>query len=255
MYNLAINTLRELLRNRILSVILLFACALIGFSIVLATLSLGESKRIIVDFGLSMIEIGGLIAVIFVGGQILFREIEGRTIYLILSKPIARKDYILGKFIGFWAVVLLIVGIQGLVLLGIMAFQSLAFDPLIFIALASIAVKLLLVFAIILFFSTFSSPLLSILFTLGVYISAHWITGVLDMAIRNGNTAMIYLSKFLMTIFPQFEALNSAKNTLGTPVALDASFYATNFGVAALFLVLTLIAASLIFEFKKFENA
>ncbi len=75
------------------------------------------------------------------------------------------------------------------------------------------------------------------------------------MAIRNGNTAMIYLSKFLMTIFPQFEALNSAKNTLGTPVALDASFYATNFGVAALFLVLTLIAASLIFEFKKFENA
>ncbi len=68
---------------------------------------------------------------------------------------------------------LLIVGIQGLVLLGIMAFQSLAFDPLIFIALASIAVKLLLVFAIILFFSTFSSPLLSILFTLGVYISAH----------------------------------------------------------------------------------
>lgn len=81
--------------------ILLFACVLIGFSLVLATLSLGEAKRIIVDFGLSMIEIGGLIAVIFVGGQILFREIEGRTIYLILSKPIARKDYILGKFIGF----------------------------------------------------------------------------------------------------------------------------------------------------------
>lgn len=101
MYNIAINTFRELLRNRILSVILLFACALIGFSLVLATLSLGETKRIIVDFGLSMIEIGGLIAVIFVGGQILFKEIEGKTIYLILSKPIARKDYILGKFFGF----------------------------------------------------------------------------------------------------------------------------------------------------------
>lgn len=150
---------------------------------------------------------------------------------------------------------LLIVAIQGGVLLGIMAFQSLAFDPLIFIAIASIAIKLLLVFAIILFFSTFSSPLLSILFTLGIYISAHSITGVLDMAIRNENNAMIYLSKFLMTVFPQFEALNSAKNTLGTPVALEASFYAINFGVAALFLVVVLIAASVIFEFKKFENA
>lgn len=48
-----------------------------------------------------MIELGGLVAVVFVGGQILFREIEGKTIYLILSKPIARRDYILGKFFGF----------------------------------------------------------------------------------------------------------------------------------------------------------
>lgn len=150
---------------------------------------------------------------------------------------------------------LLIVGIQGLVLLGIMAFQSLPLDPLIFIALISIAIKLLLVFAIILFFSTFSSPLLSILFTLGVYISAHSIAGVLDVAIRNENTVMIYLSKFLMTIFPQFEALNAAKNTLGTPVALDASFYAINFGLAGLFLIIILTATSMIFEFKKFENA
>ncbi len=99
MNNIAINTFRELLRNRILTVILLFACVLIGFSLVLASLSLGETKRLVVDFGLAMIEIGGLIAVIFVGGQILFKEIEGRTIYLILSKPIARKDYILGKFL------------------------------------------------------------------------------------------------------------------------------------------------------------
>lgn len=136
-----------------------------------------------------------------------------------------------------------------------MVFQSLALDLLVFVAVASIAMKLLLVFAIILFFSTFSSPLLSILFTLGVYISAHSVTGVLDMAIRNQNVAMISLSKFLMTVFPQFEALNVAKNTLGTPVALSSSFYGINFGLAGLYLVIILVATSLIFEFKKFENA
>lgn len=176
MNNIAINTFRELLRNRILTVILFFACALIGFSIVLASLSLGETKRIIIDFGLSMIEIGGLIAVIFVGGQILFKEIEGRTIYLILSKPIERKDYILGKFFGFGAIILLLVLLQGLVLTGLVIYQGIALDSLMFVAIAAIAMKLLLVFAIILFFSTFSSPLLSILFTLGVYISAHSIS-------------------------------------------------------------------------------
>lgn len=139
MNNIAINTFRELLRNRILTVILFFACALIGFSIVLASLSLGETKRIIIDFGLSMIEIGWLIAVIFVGGQILFKEIEGRTIYLILSKPIERKDYILGKFFGFGAIILLLVLLQGLVLTGLVIYQGIPLNSLMFVAIAAIA--------------------------------------------------------------------------------------------------------------------
>lgn len=123
------------------------------------------------------------------------------------------------------------------------------------VAIGAIAMKLLLVFAIILFFSTFSSPLLSILFTIGVYIASHSVTGVLDMALRNQHTVLVYLAKFLMTIFPQFEALNMAKNTLGTPLGLSASFYAMNFGIAGLYLVIILVATSVIFEHKKFENA
>lgn len=95
---------------------------------------------------------------------------------MILSKPIERKDYILGKFFGFGAIILLLVLLQGLVLTGLVIYQGIALDSLMFVAIAAIAMKLLLVFAIILFFSTFSSPLLSILFTLGVYISAHSIS-------------------------------------------------------------------------------
>lgn len=151
--------------------------------------------------------------------------------------------------------IVLLVAFQGLVLSGLVAFQGIAFDPLVLVAIGMIAIKLLIVFAVILFFSTFSSPLLSILFTLGVYISAHSITGVLDMALRNQNAALIYLSKFLMTLFPQFEALNMAKNTLGTPVGLASGFYAVNLGTAAAYLAVILFAASVIFERKKFENA
>jgi hypothetical protein len=147
------------------------------------------------------------------------------------------------------------VAFQGLVLSGLIAFQGIAFDPLVLVAVGAIAMKLLLVFAIILFFSTFSSPLLSILFTLGVYIASHSVTGVLDMALRNENMGLVYLSKFLMALFPQFEALNMAKNTLGTPVGLASSFYAVNFGTAVAYLAVILIATSVIFEYKKFENA
>jgi hypothetical protein len=76
MGNIAFTTFRELVRNRILSLILLFSILLIAFSQVLATLSLGQTNRIVIDFGLAMIEISGLIATVFVGGQILYKEIE-----------------------------------------------------------------------------------------------------------------------------------------------------------------------------------
>ena len=145
--------------------------------------------------------------------------------------------------------------LQGLVLTGLVIYQDIALDPLMFIAFAAIALKLLLVFAIILFFSTFSSPLLSILFTLGIYISAHSISGVMDIALRSQQIVMVYMAKVFMTIFPQFEALNMAKNTLGTPVDLPFSFFLINFGTALAYLLLILVATSIIFKYKKFENA
>lgn len=90
MFNIALNTFRELARNKILYMIVFFGIALIGFSLVLATLSLGQSDKIVADFGLAMVEIFGIISVIFIGSQLLFREIEGKTVYLILSKPVVR---------------------------------------------------------------------------------------------------------------------------------------------------------------------
>jgi ABC-type transport system involved in multi-copper enzyme maturation permease subunit len=84
-----------------LYLIVFFGVILIVFSLLLASLSLGQKDKIILDFGLAMIEVFGIVSVVFVGSQILFKEIEGKTIYLILSKPIKRSAFILGKFIGF----------------------------------------------------------------------------------------------------------------------------------------------------------
>ena len=87
-----------------------------------------------------------------------------------------------------------------------------------------------------------------------MYIAAHGINGVLDIAIRNGESLLIRVSQGLLTILPGFEALNTAKNTIGTPVGLPAMFYIQNFAVAILYLLVVLLVTSYIFERKKFEN-
>ncbi len=255
MFNIAFNTFRELLRNKILTMILLFAVVLIVFTKVLATLSLGQTERIIIDFGIALIEIFGLVSVIFIGGQILFREIEGKTIYLILSKPIHRYEFLIGKFMGFTLMILLIILIQSLVFVGLLWYEKIGLDPLIFISLGSIMIKLTIVFSIILLFSTFTNPLLSIFLTIGVYISAHAAHGMLEMAIRLQNEWFTLMSKGLLTVLPPFEALNTAKNTIGTPVGIDSSIFLIQSGSALLYLGVIIGISIVIFHKKSFENA
>lgn len=184
MWNIAKNTFRELARNKMLYLILFFGVILIVFSLVLAALSLGQTEKIVSDFGLAMIEMFGLLSVIFIGSQILFKEIEGKTIYLILSKPIARWEFILGKFFGFSLILACIFVFQGILFGAVTWYSGTPWTPLFLAAIAFSYLKLVCLFAIILFFSTFISSLLAILLTMGVYVIGHAISPVLDTALR-----------------------------------------------------------------------
>jgi len=94
MFPIAINTFREVFRNRFFSVLLLLSIGLILLSLIINTLSMGEGKRLLLDFSLSFIEITGLIIIIFLASYSIHREIDGKTLYLILSKPIPRGNLI-----------------------------------------------------------------------------------------------------------------------------------------------------------------
>ena len=112
MFTIAQNTIRELIRNKFFSVILFLGIIFILVSFALETLALGELRRVLYDFGLSFIEITGLAVILFLGGGMIAREIEGRTIFLMLSKPVSRSSIFLGKFIGFATVVVGMVAFQ-----------------------------------------------------------------------------------------------------------------------------------------------
>ncbi len=181
MLNIAKNTFKEIVRNRFLYLILFFACVFILFSLALGKLTIGETEKVIVDFGLGMIEIFGLIGVLFVGSQLLFKEVEGKTIFLILSKPIRRQDFILGKFFGFSGTIFLIVFFQSILYLAVLYFQSIEITNLILWALVFTFLKLEILLAIVFFFSTFMGNMMTIMISLMVYLISHSFSLMLDL--------------------------------------------------------------------------
>ncbi len=253
MFNIAFNTFRELTRNKILYLILFFWILLIIFSLVLASLSLWQTEKIIIDFGISMIEIFGLISVIFIGWQIIFKEIEGKTIYLILSKPIYRYEFILWKFIGFALILILVIFFQFLIFLWLLIYSQIPLHIIVVFSIIFIYFKLLILFAIILFFSSFISSILSIILTVLVYVISHSITSIIDIALRSKNVILTYLGKSLYVIFPNFEALN-IKEVILSPDKISNIFIIWNMLYSILYLFIILFFTILIFNKKTFEN-
>jgi len=173
MLQIALNTFREIVRNKFFSLILFFGVAFLSLSLILKTLALGEIERMLYDFGLSFIELTGFMIVLFLGGGMLYREIEGRTIYLLISKPIDRSAILLGKFIGFSWILFMIILFLSLILVGLLALNSITIDLLMYAALLGIYLKWLSLLAVILFFSTIASPILSMFVTIATYFIGH----------------------------------------------------------------------------------
>lgn len=200
-----------------------------------------------------MIEVFGLLSVIFIGSQLLFREIEGKTIYLILSKPIARYEFILGKFLGFGLILFCIILFQSILFGGVAWYANTPWTSLFIIAIIFIYLKLMVLFAIILFFSTFISSLLSILLTIGVYIISHSISPIIDTALRGNNVGFTRFAQFLYLLFPNFEGLSYAKNIIGTPQTIGTIGFIANGGHALLYMAIILTFTIVIFNKKTFE--
>ena len=253
MFNIAINTFKELMRNKMLYLILFFWILLIIFSLALASLSLGQTDKIVIDFGLSMIEVFWLISVIFIWSQLLFKEIEWKTIYLILSKPISRFEFIIWKFIGFAMILACIIFFQSIIFFILLAYSKLQISAIMVYSIFFIFLKLLVLFAIILFFSTFISSILSVILTVLVYIIAHWVSSIIDMAVQSKNYIMLMIGKVLYITFPNFEALNT-KNLILSHTVVSNSFFLFNTLYAFLYLAIILGLTIIIFNFKTFES-
>lgn len=172
---IARNTFREAARDRVVAGMCVGGLVLLGLTQLLSPLALGEGRRLTVDLGLSSISGLGVLVVLIVGSSLVGKEIERRTIYNLLSRPIHRPVYLVGKWAGLSAALWLLAGIIGTALWGVLALRgSGGFGPAIVQGVYMVGLELTVVTAVAVMFSALSTPVLSSLYTLAIYLVGQW---------------------------------------------------------------------------------
>jgi len=170
---LALNTFRETIRDRILYAIVVFALLMIAGTLFLGTLTIGQDLKILLDVGLAAIELFGVAIAIFVGTSLLHKELDKRTVFTVLTKPVSRWQFILGKFLGLSATLGILLLLMGSAFLGLVLWKAGSLPPGLVGTIGLIGIQLALLVAVSLFFSTFTSPVLSMVLTFCLYFIGH----------------------------------------------------------------------------------
>src|SRR5258708_1101455 len=201
------NTFREAGRDRVLYNLVLFALLLIAAAIFLGELSGGQESKITSDLGLSSILLFGVFIAIFVGVGLVYKEIERRTVYVMLSKPVGRGEFLLGKYLGLCLTLLVNVLVMGLGLSLALLYVKRGWDPIVikvWPAILLIYLELVIITAFALLFSSFSSPALSALLTFFVFVIGHFSADLKAFAASLGGAAARGFFTGLYYVLPNF---------------------------------------------------
>jgi len=207
----ALNTFREAVRDRVLYSMVLFALLMMAAAIVVGQISIGIEETVIVTLGLSAISMIGLLISIFIGVALVSKEMDKYTLYALLAKPVRRWEFLLGKFGGLVLTLAVNTAAMALGLLLAMLYVKHSLqrsDAVVLVAVYFILLKLALVVALALLFSCFTTPLLAILFTVGLYVVGLYVQELRDMPLEVMSPAMSGFTKWLSYLLPNFENFN-----------------------------------------------
>jgi ABC-type transport system involved in multi-copper enzyme maturation permease subunit len=243
------NTFREAVRDRVLYNLVFFALVMMAAAILVGQISIGIEQMVIVSLGLSAISVIGLLMAVFIGVGLVSKEMDKRTLYALLAKPVRRWEFLLGKFGG-----LLLTLAVNTAAMAAGLFIALRYvkhleraDLAVLVAVYFILLKLALVVALALLFSCYTTPLLAILFTAGLYVSGLF---VLEMRTYRSETmapavaALLRWLSYLLPNFENFDVMASAAHGRSIPGALILQ----NTAYAAVYCTIVLAAASVIFS-------
>ncbi len=252
---IALGAFKESVRERVLYNLVFFAFLMIGSAILLGSISVGVEQLILVNLGLTAISVFGLLMAIFIGIGLVSKEIERRTIYNILSKPVSRAEFILGKYAGLLLTLFVNTAIMTAGFYLALAYQKkglAARDLFLLVAIYFILLQLAMVVAIAILFSCLSTPILSAGLTLCLFVIGNFSSDIRFFGQESRNTYLMYLTSVLYYLLPNFNDLNvisQAAHGIRTPVQLVTA----NTCYAVLYVAILVSAAILIFEEREFR--
>jgi ABC-type transport system involved in multi-copper enzyme maturation permease subunit len=262
---IAVNVFRESVRDKVLYNLVAFAVLMIGASILIGQLSAGQEVKIIKDLGLASMSVFGLFMAVFIGIGLVAKEVERRSIYALLAKPITRTQLVLGKYAGLVLTLVVNLTIMTVAFYAVLAWmdwqapdalrrswEAPALDPALLKAIWLILVQLMIVTAVALLFSTFSSPLLSAALTFGLYVIGHFNADLRNFESVVSSRAVAWMARGLYYLLPNFAPLDvKAQVVHGTPVPWG--YLALTTGYAGLYIAALLTLAAWIFSRRDFK--
>jgi len=244
-------TFKEAKRDRILYLLFFFGAASIVFSRVLAILTVGDRVKIIKDVGLASINIFGVLMAVLIGTSLVYKEIDKKTIFTLLAKPLHRAQFILGKFLGLVLILFVMTAAMSAIFLAVVYLHVFMIDWKLLVAITYIFIELVLITAVAVLFSTFSTPILSSIFSLAFYLIGH-LSWSMELLIQKARSPLTRgFLRFLYLALPDLENFNF-KTEAVHGLAIPSSIYAWSVLYGICYTAFLLGLAVLIFRRRDF---
>jgi ABC-type transport system involved in multi-copper enzyme maturation permease subunit len=251
---IASNTFREAVRDRVLYNLIVFAVLLTGAAIFVGQISIDIEKLVVINLGLTAVSLFGVVIAIFIGIGLVSKEIEKRTLYTVLSRPVRRWEFIVGKFFGLTGTLVVNTFFMAIGVFAALFYVSHRFvraDALIFVALYFIILEFVIICSLALLFSSFSTPLLSAVFAFSLFVIGSFAEDLRGFAaMTHGFTR--WLATGAAYLVPNFSALNivtsiAHEQPVAPQLILQNSLYALFYAAMAL------SGAIIIFEYRNLK--
>lgn len=245
---IALNTFKQAIRDKILYGILIFSFLFLGSTVILSSLSLGEDVFIMRSFGLAGIYLFGIIITIFLGASIVYEEVERKTTYFLLAKPVTRADIIWGKFLGLLAGITVTVALMAGAYLFIVFLNNGGLDLTAILAILLQLVEMAVLIGILIMLSMFTNPLSATIYTVLILYIGHLLTLIKTFADKSTSIIKIALLA-IYYLFPNLEKFD-IRNLIVHNVHIPKAEIFVSIGYAMIYIVTTLYIAQKVLSRK-----
>jgi ABC-type transport system involved in multi-copper enzyme maturation permease subunit len=218
---------------------------------IVSLLTVGDELKITKDIGLISISFFGVLMAVFIGIGLVSKEIEKRTIYNIISKPIQRYQFLLGKYFGLLLTLLINIGVMTILFLVVIYFKSGSWELSLLKAITLFFFELLIIIAVAILFSTFTTPILSSVFTLAIYLMGQLTPNLLLLREKVGGIIGRTILLILYYLLPNLQNLN-IKNEMVHNIAINNQFIFFAIAYSLTYSTVIMLLAILLFQKKDF---